>query len=334
MIEKGGKHIIELQDLAIGFKKKEALLKDISLSVHPGEMVALIGRNGTGKSTLLKSMLGLIPLIKGACYLDGALFDTYDLRDRARMVSFVSSHLSQMPSISVRELVSLGRMPFTGFMGRLSDQDHEFIDKSLMEVGLSSFADRKLEHLSDGERQRCMIARALAQDTPLMVLDEPTAFLDIPNKNELIQLLGGFRDSGKSVVYSTHDLDTAMHYADKIWVIHQEKILEGAPEDLGISGLFDTLFERSGIKYDLASKRFKYSTQAKGSIQLEGEKGVPYEWTRNALERLGYEVNMSGTIEIKLNSSKGENRWTLHQANQNQEFNSLYNLARFLNIKE
>ena len=334
MFDNGGSHIIELKNLAIGHQKKEALLKDISLSVHPGEMVALIGRNGTGKSTLLKSMLGLIPLIQGACYLDGALFDTYDLRDRARKVSFVSSHLAQMPSISVRELVSLGRMPFTGFMGRLTAQDNEIIDKSLMEVGLSSFAERKLEHLSDGERQRTMIARALAQDTPLMVLDEPTAFLDIPNKNELIQLLGGFRDSGKSVVYSTHDLDTAMHYADKIWVIHQGEILEGAPEDLGISGLFNTLFERSGIKYDLASKRFKYSTLPKGSIQLEGKKGVPYEWTRNALERLGYEVNMSGAMEIKLNSSEGENRWTLHQANQSQEFSSLYNLARFLNNTE
>jgi len=331
MFEKGGNHIIELKNLAIGHQKEEALLKDISLSVHPGEMVALIGRNGTGKSTLLKSMLGLIPLIQGVCYLDGALFDTYDLRDRARKVSFVSSHLSQLPSISVKELVSLGRMPFTGFMGRLTAQDHEFIDKSLMEVGLSSFAERKLEHLSDGERQRTMIARALAQDTPLMVLDEPTAFLDIPNKNELIQLLGGFRDSGKSIVYSTHDLDTAMHYADKIWVIHQGEILEGAPEDLGISGLFNTLFERSGIRYDLASKRFKYSTLAKGSIRLEGEKGVPYEWTRNALERLGYEVENSGSTMVKLDNHNGVNRWMLYQSDQSKAFDNLYNLARFLN---
>ncbi len=331
MFEAEGKHIIELRNLAIGYQKGEALLKDIKLSVHPGEMVALIGRNGTGKSTLLKSMLGLIPLIQGACYLDGALLDTYDLRDRARKVSFVSSHLSQLPSISVRELVSLGRMPFTGFMGRLTNHDQEFIDKSLKAVGLSSFADRKLDHLSDGERQRTMIARALAQDTPLMVLDEPTAFLDIPNKNELIQLLGGFRDGGKSVIYSTHDLDTAMHYADKIWVIHQGDILEGAPEDLGISGLFDTLFKESGIRYDLASRRFKYDTLPKGSIRLEGERGVQYEWTRNAMERLGYEVDDSGTNIIKLDNSDGLKRWTLYQSKQIKAFDNLYNLARFLN---
>ncbi len=139
MFETGGKHIIELRNLSIGHQKGEALLKEINLSVHPGEMVALIGRNGTGKSTLLKSMLGLIPLIQGACYMDGAHLDTYDLRARARKVSFVSSHLSQLPSISVRELVSLGRMPFTGFMGRLTTHDQEFIDNSLKEVGLNSF---------------------------------------------------------------------------------------------------------------------------------------------------------------------------------------------------
>jgi iron complex transport system ATP-binding protein len=331
MFETGGKHIIELRNLSIGHQKGEALLKEINLSVHPGEMVALIGRNGTGKSTLLKSMLGLIPLIQGACYMDGAHLDTYDLRDRARKVSFVSSHLSQLPSISVRELVSLGRLPFTGFMGRLTTHDQEFIDKSLKEVGLNSFAERKLDHLSDGERQRTMIARALAQDTPLMVLDEPTAFLDIPNKNELIQLLGGFRDGGKSVIYSTHDLDTAMHYADKMWVIHQGKIIEGAPEDLGISGLFDSLFKKSGIRYDLASRRFKYDTLPKGSIRLEGEKGIQYEWTRTAMERLGYEVDDSGTTLIKLDNPEGVKRWTLCQSKQIKAFDNLYNLARFLN---
>jgi iron complex transport system ATP-binding protein len=174
----------------------------------------------------------------------------------------------------------------------------------------------------------------LAQDTPLMVLDEPTAFLDIPNKNELIQLLGGFRDQGKSVVYSTHDLDTAMHYADKIWVIHKGQILEGAPEDLGISGLFDILFENAGIRYDLDTQRFKYNTLPKGSVRLEGARGVPYSWTKSSLERLGYEVNQSGSMSVKLDSSEGENRWTLIHSDQSREFYSLYNLARFLSTND
>jgi len=331
MSQEGNRHIIQLKNLAIGFQKDQALLKDINLSVRPGEMVALIGRNGTGKSTLLKSMIGLIPLLGGTSILEGARFDSYDLRHRARKVSFVSSVLSQLPSITVRDLVSLGRIPFTGFMGRLSPEDRELVERALEEVRMNSFADRKLENLSDGERQRTMIARALAQDTPLMVLDEPTAFLDIPNKYELIQLLSRFRDQGKSIVYSTHDLDTAMHYADKVWVIYQEKILEGAPEDLGISGLFDMIFESSGIQYDQLSKRFRYSSISKGSLRLDGEVGKVLEWTRSAIERLGYQVENSGSVRIEVKQSESGNRWILNQGGVSHEFKNLYNMARFLN---
>ena len=323
-------HIIRLENLAIGYQKHHALLKNINLTVSPGEMVALIGRNGTGKSTLLKSILGLIPLIDGACFLDGAPFHTYDFRHRARKVSYVSSHFSHLPSISVRELVSLGRMPHTGFMGRLSIKDRELIERALEEVWINPLADRKVEHLSDGERQRTMIARALAQDTPLMLLDEPTAFLDIPNKFELIRLLNRFRSQGKSIVYSTHDLDTAMHHADKIWVIHQDEILEGAPEDLGIQGLFDILFESSGIKYDHLAGRFKYDRFPIGFIQLEGAAGKELSWTKTALERIGYQVDVTGSIQIKVDLSASKVTWTVLQSNQRHEFYNLYSLVRFL----
>jgi len=334
MSEEASKHIIKLADLAIGFQKDQALLKNINLSVKPGEMVALIGRNGTGKSTLLKSMIGLIPLLGGECSLDEAPFESYDLRQRARKVSYVSSNLSQLPSISVRELVALGRMPFTGFMGRLLARDQMLINRALEEVRLSSFAKRKLEHLSDGERQRCMIARALVQDTPLMVLDEPTAFLDIPNKYELIQLLSGFRNQGKSIVFSTHDLDTAMHCADKIWVIYKNEIREGAPEDLGISGLFNQLFESSGVRYDQLAKRFRYTSVLKGSVKLEGEDGEELMWTRSAIERSGFQVDNSGSIRIVVTQVGSDTRWILDQDGHRQEFINLYSLARFLNKDE
>lgn len=334
MAEEESKHIIQLTGLAIGHHKDQALLRDINLSVKPGEMVALIGRNGTGKSTLLKSMIGLTPLIGGTCSLDGASFDSYDLMHRARKVSFVSSNLSQMPSISVRELVSMGRMPFTGFMGRLYSKDEKLIKRALEEVRMSAFADRKLEHLSDGERQRCLIARALAQDTPLMVLDEPTAFLDIPNTYDLIQLLRGFREQGKSIVYSTHDLDTAMHYADKIWVIYKDEILEGAPEDLGISGLFDLLFESSGVRYDQESKRFRFTSPVKGTVKLEGKEGRELMWTRNAIERLGYQLANSAKKKILLKQSGSDTSWILEHLDRRLEFKNLYSLARFLNKDE
>ncbi|MEN8201472.1 MAG: ABC transporter ATP-binding protein [Bacteroidota bacterium] len=331
MSENRSTNIISLRDLAIGHVKNQPLLRDINLTVRTGEMVALIGRNGTGKSTLLKSMIGLLPLISGSCFLDGAGLETYDLRLRARKLSYVSSHFSHLPSISVREVVSLGRMPFTGFTGRLTGQDQIRIERALEEVRMSSFAERKLEHLSDGERQRSMIARALAQDTPLMVLDEPTAFLDIPNKYDLIQLLSGFRDQGKSIVYSTHDLDTAMHCADKIWVIYQDKILEGAPEDLGISGLFDVLFASEGVKYDQLSMRFRYAAASKGSVKLDGGEGKELLWTRSAIERLGFQLDDSGSIHIKVQETGPATSWVLKKEGQSHEFQNLYNLARFLN---
>ncbi len=323
-------HIIVLEQLAIGYERDHALLNQVNLTVRSGEMVALIGRNGTGKSTLLKSMIGLIPLLDGVCHLDKTPLQAYDLRKRAKKVSYVSSQVSQLPSISVGELVALGRMPYTGWLGKLGPKDRAMVEQALAEVQMRSFMDRKLDQLSDGERQRAMIARALVQDTPLMVLDEPTAFLDIPNKYELIRLLTGFRDGGKSIVYSTHDLETAMLYADKLWVIHRGEILEGAPEDLGISGLIRSLFDTSGITFDEESRRFKYSEQPKGTIGLRGKTDHVLTWTRSALERLGFEVKDGSDTLLEIVVNGTDYRWNLSINDKTISFDNIYSLARYL----
>jgi iron complex transport system ATP-binding protein len=326
----GKDHIISLEKLSIGYQAAYALLEEINLTVGPGEMVALIGRNGTGKSTLLKSMIGLMPSLGGLCRLEGRSITQYDLPARARLVSFVSSQIAQLPSLTVREVVALGRLPYTGWMGRMDRTDLALVDQALEEVQLLSFADRKLDRLSDGERQRAMIARAFVQDTRLMVLDEPTAFLDIPNTFDLIRLLNRFRDGGKSIVYSTHDLETAMQCADKMWVIHEGKILEGAPEDLGLSGLFDELFRSSGINYDDHSGRFLFKGTCLGSVRLEGNKDRAFSWTVNALERLGYSVDSQGEIQLFIKHSDAAYQWTLEKNGSSKSFTSLYKLARFL----
>ncbi|MDF1574376.1 MAG: ABC transporter ATP-binding protein [Bacteroidales bacterium] len=322
--------IISLDCFAIGYRKDHALLRELSLSVNRGEMVALIGRNGTGKSTLLKSMIGLMQPLEGACVFDGTPFEEYSLPQRARRISFVSSQLTQIPSLTVRELVGLGRMPHTGWMGRLSSKDKMLVQEALREVQLLPFAGRRLENLSDGERQRAMIARALVQDTPVMVLDEPTAFLDIPNTYELVRLLSRFRDSGKSIIYSTHDLETAMQCVDKMWVIHKDRVEEGAPEDLGLSGLFDVLFSSSGITFDERAGRFLFSALQKGSISLSGEQGEALIWTRSALERLGYRVDKESVLKIHISSSPGGLSWILHGKGSPLRFENLYSMARFL----
>ena len=330
MKDSASDHIISLDRFAIGYQKENALLNQLNLTVNRGEMVALIGRNGTGKSTLLKSMIGLLAPLEGVCLLDEKPFSEYTLPERARRVSFVSSQLTQLPSLTVGELVGLGRMPYTGWMGRLTPADRVLVQKALDEVQMGPFAERKLENLSDGERQRAMIARAFVQDTPLMVLDEPTAFLDIPNTFELIRLLSRFRDGGRSIVYSTHDLETAMQYADKMWVIHEGRVLEGAPEDLGLSGLFNELFSASEIRYDEQSGRFLFSGTKKGCVSLEGEREELLIWTRNTLERLGYSVENGADLTINVESSPGGVSWILHKEGGSVYFENLYTLARFL----
>lgn len=326
----GSEHIVSLEKFSIGHQQDQILLSDINLTVGSGEMVALIGRNGTGKSTLLKSMIGLLPFLGGACHLNGKLMARYDLPSRARLVSFVSSQISQLPSLTVGEMVALGRLPYTGWMGRMDQSDHALVDQALEEVQMASFAGRKLDMLSDGERQRAMIARAFAQDTRLMVLDEPTAFLDIPNTFDLIRLLSRFRDGGKSIVYSTHDLETAMQFADKMWVIHEGKIFEGAPEDLGLSGLFDDLFQSSGISYDQQSGRFLLKGPSQGSVRLEGKEDQAKAWTVSALYRLGYKVDSQGSIKISIQPSSAGYQWIVEKDGDNLSFSSLYKMARFL----
>jgi len=330
MTHKQAEHIISLDHFSIGHHRENALLSELKLTVNRGEMVALIGRNGAGKSTLLKSMIGLLAPLDGMCLLEGLPFADYTLPQRARRVSFVSSQITQLPALSVGELVGLGRMPYTGWMGRMSPEDRALIKQALDEVQMTSFSERKLDCLSDGERQRAMIARAFAQDTPLMVLDEPTAFLDIPNTYELIRLLSRFRDGGRSIVYSTHDLETAMQCADKMWVIHEGRILEGAPEDLGMSGLFNELFSTSGISFDEQAGRFLFSGKERGHVSLEGGEEKALRWTSNTLKRLGFRLDKGAGKRIRIEYSNDEYSWILQKKGGSLRFESLYTLARFL----
>ena len=330
MTEARTHHIVSMTDLAIGHQRDQEILSRINLTVDRGEMVALIGRNGSGKTTLLKSMTGLLAPLGGSCLLDGRQLEEYSLPQRARKVSFVSSQLVQLPSLTVEELVSLGRMPYTGWTGRLSEKDRDLVSQALGEVRMKDFSARKLDCLSDGERQRALLARAFVQDTSLMVLDEPAAFLDIPNTFDLIRLLRRFAEAGRSIVYSTHDLETALHCADKLWVIFNGAILEGAPEDLGISGLFSELFSSSGIRYNPDTGRFLVPGRARGNISLEGERGEPGKWTRNALERLGYLISEKQVLKVRIESTAEGLYWICSGRGKARRFDTLHSLARFL----
>jgi len=322
--------MISLENISIGYHSKQPLLSNINLTAGEGEMIALVGRNGTGKSTLLRSLLGLLPLLGGRCLLSGVLLGELDAGSRAKTVSYVSSQVSGLPSLTVKELVSLGRMPHTGWMGRMGKSDWDMVESILREVGMERYMDRSLDQLSDGERQRVMIARALVQDTPHVILDEPAAYLDIPNKYELVRLLSLFRDRGKTIIYSTHDLETALMCADKFWVISDNTIHEGSPEDLGLAGLFHQLFDSSGIRFDMKSGRFTYTASSRGSLSLSGGREEVVAWTRHALERVGYKIvpeNQPVKVEILSGTPQ---QWKVEKEGSEFIVDSLHKLARFL----
>jgi iron complex transport system ATP-binding protein len=324
-------YMITLEGVSIGYRPLPPLLEGIDLAARKGEMIALVGRNGSGKSTLLRSILGLIPLLEGECRLDGIPLEHYDYGQRARTLSYVASQSPVLPDMRVRELVSLGRIPHTPWTGRMGKEDRDRLEQVIGEVGLSDFQDRRLEQLSDGERQRVMIARALVQDTPAVLLDEPGAYLDIPNKFELLRLLSGFRDRGKTILYSTHDLETALMSADRFWVILDGRIHEGAPEDLGIDGLFERLFTATGISFDPDSGRYRYTGITRGRVSIRGEKGRGLVWTRHALERLGFEtLGAEAERTVKVEAAGKGFRWILEQGGSQESHESLYNLARSL----
>lgn len=227
------------------------LLRDASFEVGAGEITAIVGVNGSGKSTLLRTILGLHPPLAGRILVDGEDLLSMVSAERARTVSAVLSGRPRMGRIDVRTLVSLGRQPWTGHMGRLTENDHVRIDAALWATRSLDLADRGFDALSDGEAQKVLLARAIAQDTPVLVLDEPTAHLDVVNRVTLIHLLRDLaRLLPRAVLLSTHDLATAMDLCDRILVIHEGTLWSGTPAEAIDSGILSQAFTSGNLRYD------------------------------------------------------------------------------------
>ena len=233
---------LHLDHVAIGYatrrKTVRAVASDISATADAGSLTCLIGRNGSGKSTLLRTIARLQQPLAGSILIGSD--DTRKMRreEFARRLSIVLTQRPDTDNMTVDELVALGRAPYTGFWGRLSPADRQTVDRSLALVGISNMAARRVGSLSDGECQKAMIAKSLAQDTPVILLDEPSAFLDYPGKVELMRLLARLaHDEGKTILLSTHDLDTALPLADHLWLMHGGQVDEGAPQELADSGM-------------------------------------------------------------------------------------------------
>ena len=206
---------ITLEQLSVGYKGFSPVVTDINVEIKSGELTCLIGSNGIGKSTLLKTLTGFLPKLGGRLLLDGRDIDLLSQRERAKYISIVFTYKTDVQNLSVAEMVGMGRMPYTGFWGKLNADDREIVAEAINMVGINHLKDRMVQTLSDGERQKVMIAKALAQQTPIILLDEPTSFLDFPSKVEMLQLLHRLaKETDKVVFLSTHDLELALRIAD------------------------------------------------------------------------------------------------------------------------
>ena len=246
---------IQLIDLGIGYQTKQgvkSVAEQINGTIRSGELTCLLGANGVGKSTLLRTLSAFQPKTAGEIIIEGRKLATYTDKELSRRIGVVLTEKPDVRNMSVRELVSLGRSPYTGFWGTYSKEDLQIVDEAIALVGIEALSQRMVHTLSDGERQKVMIAKALAQQTPVIYLDEPTAFLDYPSKVEVLQLLRRIsRSAGKIIFLSTHDVELALQLADTIWLMSRgEKMAIGSPQQLAREGILGRFIEREGITFD------------------------------------------------------------------------------------
>lgn len=330
---------IAVKNLSVGYKKGKkyvAVKQDINLNAHSGELIALVGSNGIGKSTLLRTLTGFQKDLGGEILLNDRKLSSFSIKELAKVLSFVSTEAVRVQNLRVWELLSMGRYPYTNLMGTLTEEDNTIIKRAIEQVGLSGYEDRMIDQISDGERQRAMIARTLVQDTPLIILDEPTAFLDIRNRYEIIHLLHDFvKNENKTILFSTHDLNISTSEVDKIWLMLDDKVVEGAPEDLILAGNFDQMFHSDKVYFNSDTGDFMLRKNSLGSYTLKGRVGSIATWTGRALQRIGLEEETEDAlVQITVPETVGASPWKVSIGSaQTLECNSLYELTAELYMR-
>jgi iron complex transport system ATP-binding protein len=290
------KSLIECHSLGIGYKQKaeepHLLFPTFDIQLYEGELTALVGPNGAGKTSLIKTISGNLTPLSGWITLFNKTLKSYSTAELATIISIVLTDRILDQHIKVYDVVATGRYPYTGFWATLNQNDKSVIQKSLEMVGAEELSDRTFVTLSDGERQKVMIAKALAQDTPIILLDEPAAFLDYPSKIELMHLLQNLvKKHHKTILYSSHDLDLVLRSADRLWLVASRKpIATGIPEQLVLDGLIEDYFAITGLHFDAALGQFILPTAGIKKICVSAN-GITGIWLRRALERKGWTVN-------------------------------------------
>lgn len=334
--------LIRAKDLSIGYKtRREArktIVADLSLDLRAGDLICLVGPNGCGKSTLLRTLTGLLPPLSGEVHLGGRDVRTLAPLKRAKLVSIVLTNPVRAGRLSVYDVCGLGRYPYTGWLGALTNEDRRQVEQALDAVGVVSFADRFLDELSDGERQKVMIARALAQNARLMILDEPTAYLDVPYRIEIMHILRSLtRSEDWGILLSTHDLDLAMRTADRLWAISREgRFYCGAPEDLALDGVISEVFGIGGITYDAGCGQFRMPARSRGTATISGENEKVRFWTERAMQRIGFSPGAGNdpAVRVAIRETEGGLTWEVRTRDDAGRFFSLTDCTAWLRERE
>jgi len=307
--------ILNTHNLSIGYSKKgkiDTVQSGLNLQLQSGELVCLIGPNGSGKSTLLRTLTGLQKSLAGNTTIDEKEISKLKQREKALMIALVLTERVDIENATVYNLVSLGRHPHSDWWGNITDEEDAIIREAIEMVHLKHKINHNINELSDGERQRAMIAKALAQDTPIIMLDEPTAHLDLPNRVEIMLLLHRLaHTTDKAILLSTHELDLALQAADRIWLISANQGVEcGVPEDLVFNGSFSSTFESKSYFFNAANGNFSMNYPMSKKVWVSGDKTRMY-WTLRALARAGYMVVQGADVQISVT----ETGWLLNEKN-------------------
>ncbi len=257
-----GTALLHTQNCSIGYSDKKTtriIAKDIDLEIKSGKLVAIIGANGIGKSTLLRTLSGIQPVLSGCVFLENREIESYAPSELALKISLVLTDKIPQANLTIRELVAIGRQPYTNWIGKLTADDILAINGAIKSCGIESIADRKIYELSDGQFQIAMLARALSQQTPLIVLDEPSTHLDLQNKARLFKLLRNLcSQQKKTIVFSTHDIELALELGDELIVLTADGIYQKTPGELLEGNYLNTLFNDPDIRFDREKSRFVF----------------------------------------------------------------------------
>lgn len=326
--------ILSTHNLSVGYRKNKSyttIISELNLQLKRGSLVALVGANGIGKSTLLRTLVGNQPSVSGTVKLNNEDISKISKTNLSKLLGIVNTDRTQAGGLTVRELVALGRQPYTGFLGILDKDDHKIISESMQSTGINHKADCFVAELSDGERQKVMIAKALAQQTPIIILDEPTAFLDVESRLETMLLLHHLaHEHHKAILLSSHDLSQSLMLADELWVINNKREMYcGNTEDIALSGILNTIFTSSNITFDLLQGDFKIKRSYNQSVNLICDDDILRRWIINALNRNNIAVDENECTDITIKATS-HNKFTVKAINQTFNVTSFSKLTDLL----